>query len=179
MSSAQDTDYANEIDLSVGWTGNLGKTGLNVDVGLSHFNIYQLGQWDKSDIMELYIELSLAEPIEIVRDAFSINPYLRTETMRDCGSGESINFETTIHFGLKSDWKITDEISVNQKIRMVYDPGIFDLAAGFVLMYDASVDVKIFKELTWNAVQVRQSVPFVSDRRDTSTVLGTGFTLNF
>jgi hypothetical protein len=130
------------------------------------------------DIFEVYTELSIADPWKI-GNSNTLAPYIRTETMWSADR-KAIDGETPIYGGFKHSWAFAKHWSLNEKVYMCYDPGIFGLDSGFLAMWQGQLDWKISKALTWNVIWLRESVPMsVHDSRKDETVAGMGFTFNW
>lgn len=178
LQSKWDSGYDDELDFAVGWAGKLGKTGVSLDIGVYYFNVYPVNSLRGNDLFQLYTEWTPSEPWKIGSNN-TLTPYIRTETTRSA-DGCSVNNDTLVYGGLKHSWAFATNWSINDKAYIVYDPGTCGLDAGFVASWQGQVDWQINKTVTWNLLWVRESIPLnVSDRRDTETVAGTGFTLNF
>jgi hypothetical protein len=175
LSSGLDSGYDDETDIYVGWTKEF-ENGLNLDINLAYFNLYKLDTINDDDAFQLTVEVSKDFTFG---ETHTIAPFIRTETLASVRT-HSVKGETYLYGGFSHAWVISDAWSLEHKLYALYDPGIYELDAGFVLGYEAALGYQINKQIKWNLLTVQAFTPLsVSDERETAGVIGTGLVVEF
>jgi hypothetical protein len=147
----------NEIDPGIGWAGTLGQSDVSLNVGVYYFNVSRLVRLDENDIVQLFAEMSSSKLTTTFMTAGykqTVTPYFRVETYKDLGAGGS-NFETLPSIGGKHALTINDKMVLNDKVSILYDPGIFGATPGFLFSYEGQLDIAVTKAFTITPLWMR------------------------
>lgn len=129
-----------EADMTIGWNGAIGSTGVVADLGISYFNYISLSRSD-DDMINPYAKIS--KDFTIAENQI-LSPYVKIETpfpARD----RSLKGGIYTNFGIKHTWKIAKKISFSQDICAVYDNGAYELENGWIGKYNATASVQLGK----------------------------------
>src|SRR3989344_7624882 len=119
LKSGPNNGSGDEIDATVGWSGNLGSSGLTLDLGVTHQNIPPVSRLGKEDYVSPYLELTAPEQ-ELGKHRLA--PYVRLEVYRDMARGQTANFQPFVYLGAKHEWMLDDVWSVSQKVYGLHNP---------------------------------------------------------
>lgn len=160
-----------EIDWTAGWTGSIANLDLNI--GVSYYDFDALF-FSKGDVLNPCIEISKAFKIS---ESQTVTPSLKFETPILVNDGSIAGVFT--HVGVKHVWQASDQFSVTQNVKIMYDNGVYGMDDGFVGKYSMSLGMTVTKSITLNAL-MDISKPFgsIHDRKIEITP-GVGVTIKF
>ena len=166
-----------EVDYTVGWAGKA--KGLDLDFGVSYFDLIGLYSLDGGDVVQPYLDLGKSfQPTE--RHAFT--PYIRAEVQIPIGWDEDAHNGVHLFGGLKHTWQAHERFSVFHKLALMYDTGTFvNSDHGFLGHYDLALNWRIADAVTVQLPTFRVVFPIsdLSDGREVQHVVGGGVTITF
>jgi hypothetical protein len=154
--------------------------GVLVDTGFLFMDFVPTMDIEGTDIGELWVELRPVDGIEadIVPMKLTATPYVRTETLRDLGDGDLVNFETMSYIGLKYNGDFGHGVSANGKLSAAYDPGILGVEPGFLVIYEESLNFKLQSGVTVTPFWVKL-VDKVTGNKDFNAAFGASVAATF
>jgi len=174
LTSDLDDGYDDEIDVGAGWAGAIGG-GMSLNAGINYFNVYSITKLDKSDLVQLFAEVTASD---LTVDLFGakMTPYVRVETLKDMGN-DSVNFESVTSIGEKIAVSVTDKVGIAAKVSLSYDPGIFGVEPGLRGAAEGQVNLKVSDKLTLTPIWAKAVNEF--ETHTINYVLGTGLSVAF
>lgn len=173
--SGRSTNYGNEIEYYLGWSGEI--AGIGVDAGVAYFDLITLFEIPEGDVIQPYIELNKKFD---VAERHTLTPYVRAEYgIPAKGNAKEIK-GLYVYTGLKHGWQISKDVSVIQKATIIFDDGAYGADRTWVGAYEIAPSYRM-KE--WLSIDLSGKVigPFtnVTDGRKTQFIGGAGFSVNF
>lgn len=170
------SNFGDEIDLTLGWTGGIGKK-FYLNVGLAYYDCYQLLRGKQFDAFAPFAEVG--RPFEVGRflGTHTIIPFGRLELNFPTGDLDSGIYS---YAGIKHAWKISEKLQMKQKADFLYDSGSFGVKSGLIGRYESGLSWQISKKISVEPINIKARTPIssISDRK-TEIVFGTGITLCF
>ncbi len=170
-------DLDDEVDWTVGWSGNVGK-GVVLDFGVTYFDLRSL--WStKGPVGDFIQPFAQAEKTFSLSESQSLTPYLRLEVLFPTHA--DIRTGSYVHLGVRHVWTVSDVLALNQKLFLVGDSGAAGFDAVVIGHYQAGLDWRMAKKLTLTLPTLKFSSPLshVSDGRQGEFVYGLGMSLAF
>lgn len=175
LQSGPHESFADEIDLTAGWTGKLGEKGFSLDAGISHFNIFPLDTLGGLDMMQLYASVFLPG---FEGAGHTLTPYVRTEVTRSA-DGDLADWEPVFSLGGRyrfawKDWQLDNTVAA------VYNSETLGLLPGVIGLYQGKLGWKLNETVTFHPLYLQQSIPISleeGDGRKARRVWGLGVTL--
>lgn len=169
------SDYADEIDYTVGWFAEVEKVG--IDIGVSYFDSFELFNGRKGDLIRPYFEINRKFDLT---EEHSVTPFFKTDFLISA-MGYDVAHGVRSRLGVKHAWQINPQFSFNQKACFVFDDGACGLDSGVLGEYQCGFNWKVNDWLSFEPISFRVISPFssLSDGRETQTVFGCGFSIKF
>jgi hypothetical protein len=173
--SGRSTNYGNEIEYFLGWSGEI--AGIGMDTGIGYFDLITLFAMPGGDVVQPYVELT--KKINVT-DQHAITPYVRAEYGIPAKGNAKELKGLYVYSGLKHGWQISKDFSINQKVSIIFDDGAYGVDRAWVGAYEISPSYRIIE---WLAFDLSGKVigPFsnTTDGRKTQFIGGAGFSVNF
>lgn len=169
------SDYGDEIDYTVGWNGKLGE--INLDLGVSYFDLVDLFKLPHGDLIRPYLELNKGFDIT---ESHRLTPYVYLGFPYSA-KGDEFGHGFFVRSGIKHAWQITPELTLNQKTNLFFDNGACGFDSGILGEYRCDIGWQISKSTTIDLISLKFVTPFtsLSDSRETEIVYGVGITHRF
>lgn len=168
------SDFGDEIDVTIGWKGTI--KGFGVNVGISYFNIVELDEIPKGDVMQPYVGLNKGFKIR----EHSFIPYVQAEFPFPVkgGTPEKGIF---IRGGIHHNWQPTPILAIHQKVGVAYDSGALGFEETGIAEYNVDTRWDVSKKITLDIPSIKFMTPVtsVSDDRGPTVVIGAGVTFHF
>ena len=168
------SDFADEIDYTLGWFRGGEKVDLNV--GVSYWDLFELGE-SEADLLQFYAIPSITREYGL----HTLNPFVKFEYLfaidwpaPDDNNGWQVNF------GTKHSWQPHVAFRFDHEASVWYDGGIVGSDPGWFLSYKAG-PVWI-PNARWEVrpLMVKASLPLDDDPvRENEIVVGSGMTFTF
>lgn len=129
-----------EADWTLGWSGNLGKTGLMADIGISYLDYVELLTSD-GDMFSSYVKISKEIPLT---EKHTLTPYAKVEFSTPV-NGSNPKGGIYFYLGIQYAWQTSKIISITQNAYIVYDNGTYELEKGWIGKYNIGANVQIGK----------------------------------
>lgn len=166
------SNFGDEIDLTGGWTGEIGKN-FYLNVGLIYYDIYPLLEGDQLDAFVPFIEAG--RNFEV--GSHTIVPFGRLEVNLLTGD---TNSGVYLFAGVKHVWKLPADFSIRQKADLFYDSGGFGMIPGLLGRYEGELSWQVSGIISLEPISVRVRTPLDSiPDRETEAAFGAGATLYF
>lgn len=167
-----------EIDMTLGWSGNIGSSGFSLDLGAVHYNVPPLSRVGREDYIAPYLELTAPEQ-EFGNHRWA--PYVRLEAYRDMARGAVANFQPFIYAGVKDEWTLDEQWSVSHKLYGLHNPKALDLRPAFIGKYEGALKYRLSQNVTLGIPVAHLSLPFGNpgDGRTPAVVVGAGISISF
>jgi len=173
--SGRSTNYGNEIEYLIGWSGEI--IGIGADAGIGYFDLITLFNMPEGDVIQPYIEFNKKIT---AAGQHTLTPYVRAEYGIPAKGNAKELKGLYVHTGLKHGWQITDDISVSQKAALIFDGGAYGADRAWVGAYEVSPSYRVRE---WLSLDLSGKVvgPFtsVTDGRTTQFIGSAGFSLNY
>lgn len=169
------SDYGDEIDYTMGWSGKLG--GVNFDLGVSYFDLVDLFKSPQGDLIRPYLKLNknfdVSESHRLTPFVYFGFPY--------SAKGDEFGHGFFVRPGVKHAWQMTSNLTLNQRGNLFFDDGACGFDSGVFGEYRCDLSWQISKSTTIDLISVKGITPFtsLSDSRKTEIVYGTGITYRF
>ncbi len=170
------SDYGDEFDIYLGWSGEVEEFGLDLDIGVAYFDLLPVDTFSGSDVLQPFAMIS--KEFEIA-DGQTLTPYGRVEMLfSDDFDNQG---ECYFHFGVEHSFGLSESLSVTQKVDLNYDPGLYELDATWIGEYAVALEWSVSELVTINPIMIRLATPLtdVEDDRETEFVWGFGATISF
>jgi len=171
------SDYGDEIDYTLGWSGTL--KGFVLDTGVSYFELVELLDIPQGDVIQPYIEVSKGFN---TNKSQSLTPYFRVEFPFPA-KGSSPEKGILTYGGLRHTWQGSPMLTMNQEVYVLRDDGAFGFDSAVVGQYHIRLSWNYFKRINIDFLSLDVSTPLTSvsdaDGRKTEVVVGGGLTFNF
>jgi hypothetical protein len=153
------SDYADEIDSSVGWSGEIAKA-FDIDIGVTHINIVKFDKSD-GDILQPYAEVS--KTFDFTDDAEGLPPcnagltrelrvFARHEiSLPVNGNVDGTSSGQSTSLGLEFTFGITPELSIIQTGSLSRDDGIYGYTPALLVNSETKLEYQISE---WVGLQV-------------------------
>lgn len=167
--------FGKENDYTVNSAGEIGKTGINFDVGISYFDMSNLWKTD-GDVFNPFLGLSYDFPLT---DSQSLTTSTKIELPIVNGDNFADKHGSYLTLNLSHNWQVSEEISVTQGPSFVLDNGPYGEQWGWVGHYNAGINFATSKNTSIDLL-VSASTPLshLSDR-ETEFVGGVGINYTF
>ncbi|MDP2631054.1 MAG: hypothetical protein Q8P56_06655 [Candidatus Uhrbacteria bacterium] len=161
-------NFGREVDYTLGWQNEV------VGTGLAFYDLNDIFGTQGADIVLPYLELHPS----FIRVGQTFVPFARAE-YNLCTRDRSKNSSLDLSVGVKQFWQINERFSVNQRIRLLYDDGLFGSRSGFITRWDIGSSVQMTGQIKLN-LSVKNSIPSRSmvDRQNL-TSFGIGVSSSF
>lgn len=165
-------DFGNEIDLMVGWQGILGDA-VRLNTGIAHYNLAPLRQFNASDILYLFGEVSPKE--DIIAGPLRVSPYLRLEVRNSPVLG--MDWDQAYIGGVRVIHPLMNKVQVRHTFQVSAWTATRYLEGGLVGSYRIEVPIQVTLSLSIAPMYERVE-PFIKGRQG-SNVFGLGFAYAF
>jgi len=168
------SDYGDELDYLVGWSGKLEE--INLNIGIAYIDCIDLFESPRGDLILPYLEINKEFDVS---EKHCLTPYLGFEFPFSAKGNEfGHGFYTRV--GLKHDWQISPKLVFNQKINLFFDDGALG-DSGILGQYCCDLSWQISKPTTIDLISIKAIDPLtsLSDGRKAEMVYGTGMTYRF
>jgi hypothetical protein len=162
---------ANEIDLTVGYSKEIGDWSL--EAGIGWFNYSNLSDLD-GDALYLYGKVS--HPIPLESELLSLSGFVQVDGYIPLsGSTEG---GVTLRFGLEAEYAISDKLTFEGLTEVIKDGGVDGNQSGWVSITRACLTYSVTESVSLR-VGGDLYVPMTSDERDTELVGFVGVQITF
>ena len=175
--STGSTPGGNELDATIGWSGELLPSEVSADLNLSYYDLDAVLHGPRGD---------LAVPLGEIRYTFTLGGHAIAPLLRGFayipvagGAGEADGMAGP---GIRHAWQVTEWLSLNQRTDVIYDTGgIFGNDDGWLASYAIGASWPITSWCTIDFPGVRVSAPLThfDDGRETEAVVWGGLTFLF
>ncbi len=161
-------NFGREVDYTLGWQNEV------VGTGLAFYDLNDIFGTQGADIVLPYLELHPS----FMRVDQTFTPFVRAE-YNLCTRSMSKNSSLDLSVGMKQSWQISERFSVNQRIRLLYDDGLFGSRSGFITRWDIGASAQVTRQVNLN-LSVKNSIPSrsMTDRQNL-TSFGVGVSSSF
>jgi len=173
-------NYGNEIDYSIGWSGDF--AGIGIDAGVTYIDVIDLFTMPVGDVIQPYVELS--RKFE-VNDRNMITPFIKTEYGTPAKGNARELKGLHIHSGLKHNWNVKKRLTVTQQFVLTFDDGAFGANRAWIGAYDLSPSYRFLEKKLYNLsldLSARVIGPIADSKNDTrklQLIGGVGLSVNF
>lgn len=172
-----------EIDYAVGWAKRFGDS--EVDLTTSYFHLYKgeaeededgnIFEPPSADMFQLSAKLGY---IDNVMPSHTLKPWVKVDVLNSVKS-DGPKGGSYVHMGLTHDWQISESVSFEQELKVVYDSGVYGADDGFVSAYDIYVSY-VFAEMFYVSASGKLTAPLtVYDERGAEAAGGIAIGLEF
>lgn len=161
-------DMAREGNYTVGWSGAINESALNLDVGLTY------SDYTDSDMGKLFAQVSTDFDVK----GTTLTPFVRVEALKSA-QDDGPDGGTYTFVGVKQMWPINTSLKFTHALAVVYDSGVYGGDNGTVGSYQAALSYDLYKGLLVTP-SVKFTAPFsIHDEREKEFVCGVAFSYNF
>lgn len=173
------SDYADELDYTLGWAGTLADLGLgrediNVDIGVIYFDLVDIFK-SQDDIIRAYLRFDTEVMIGDQAVTFYVQPEVNWTVNSDLEGGGGVEF------GAEHSIEIVGSLSYDHALRIYYDSGTAGLDAGFIGEYAGGLTWMLNDNINVIPIQFKASTPLeaLSDDRETEIIFGAAIEFSF
>jgi hypothetical protein len=167
-------DYATELELIVGWAGQV--KGYDLSLGVGYYDLHPAFSFEKTDYTLLACEAAKEfRPW----NSLTVSPFFRAESyFRLDGFEPGVTLPRT---GVRYKWEINRVLAIGGRGMVVYDPGIIKGDEAFIGNAEASLLWKLGNHLNLDIPYVKFVAPLseVGDGRKEELVWGLAATYKF
>jgi len=169
------SDYGDEIDYTIGWSGKV--KGIGLDLGVAYFDLIDLFEAPHGDLIMPYLEFN--KGFDISKN-HRLTPFVCFKFPYSA-KGDELGHGFRTYLGTKHAWQINPKLSFNQKINLLFDDGACGNDSGVLGQYQGGISWQASKQLTLDLISVKAVTPLtsLSDSRETKIVYGAGITYRF
>lgn len=173
--SGRSTNFGNEIDYTLGWSGDI--AGIGIDTGVAYLDLITLFKMTEGDVVQPYIELN--KKLDIA-ERHTLTPYVRVEYGIPA-KGNAKEFKGLyVYTGLKHGCQVSKNISISQKAAIIYDDGAYAADRAWVGTYEIAPSYRITDWLSFDLTgKIIGPFTNVNDGRKTQFIGGGGFSVNY
>jgi len=166
------SDYGDELDYTLGWTGK--KRGIDLDVGVAYLDLWDLLKGPKGDMLLVYLELSKELKFQIPLTVYvKIEDFLSPTGDR---SWQGVWYRVGINQYVNI---IDDSVFFEHDLYLLADDGAFEAESGIVCGYQSRLGWNISNDLTVD-ISAKMVFPLSSfDDRKFEVVPALGATYRF
>lgn len=169
------SDYADEIDLTLGWSGAWNEFSL--DIGIAYLDIVDVFKFNDQDIIEPYLEARM-DLVSNENGKHSLSSFFKTEIYINpfISGGDGAYLFT----GLIHNWKLTGKWAFSQKPYLVFDTGVCRVDSGLLFGYNAGIEYALGEKFSLSPLLFKAVIPLEgSEDKDSEAVLGASFSFSF
>jgi len=168
-------DYGNEIDWTIGWSGDLGESGFTIDAGVSYFDCANLWQTE-FDTINPYVTIGYSTELTAEQ---KLSTSVKVELPVVVGENFAGNHGTYITAGVEHTWQASEKLSLSHGPSLIIDDNPYEMDKGLIGRYQVSADYALTEKVSLNAT-VSASSPLTSmSDRETEIVSGVGLKISF
>jgi hypothetical protein len=161
-------DMAREGDYTIGWSGTINKSALNLDVGATFLDHADNGMG------KLFAQVSTDFDVK----STILTPFVRVETLKSA-QDDGPDGGTYTFVGVKQMWPINNSLNFTHTLAAIYDSGVYGGDNGTVGSYQAALQYDLYKGLLVTP-SVKYIVPLsIHDEREKEFVCGVAFGYKF